>query len=144
MPSRVRLGDLIRQKISQAQLPRETPLKVWAGYGTSETCSACDGIIRPAQVEYSFRIQNQPFRFHAGCYGLWYAERSRRGYVAPTNGTEERADMTCIDCLAGIANISVDQVARGLPQSVSDITVTSTFGRCPRCGRLALVLKGLS
>ena len=39
----VELGDLsarIRQKVATGVLPKDAPVKIWAGYGTSEVCAA--------------------------------------------------------------------------------------------------------
>ena len=78
-PKPTKLIDLIRQKVDARELPKEKPDKVWSAHGTLVPCDACGARILPAQVEHSFTIGEQFFRFHVSCYGLWEAERRRRG-----------------------------------------------------------------
>jgi len=78
-PFEPRLVDRIRAKVDAGQLPLAKPPKVLGGYGTMLPCDACDAKIPPTLVEYSFTIDGRSFRFHVGCYGLWEAERRRRG-----------------------------------------------------------------
>jgi hypothetical protein len=75
-----RLVEIIRDKLDAGLLPRRQTVKTWAGYGRSQPCSACDAPILPTQTEYEFDGGARPaYRFHVGCYGLWEAERRRRG-----------------------------------------------------------------
>lgn len=74
-----RLIDFIRRKVDAGQLPKKKADKVWQTHGTLVPCDACGARVLPAQVEYSFTIDEKFFRFHVGCYGLWEAERRRRG-----------------------------------------------------------------
>jgi len=83
-PFQPRLVDRIRAKVDAGQLPLEKPPKVLGGYGALLPCDVCETKILPAQVEYSFTVNGQSFRFHVGCYGLWEAERRRRGWSQPT------------------------------------------------------------
>src|SRR5262245_26760586 len=78
-PKAPRLIDLIRRKVDAGQLPREKPDKVWNSHGQLVPCDACGARILAAQVEYSFTIRERFFRVHVGYYGLWGAERRRRG-----------------------------------------------------------------
>src|SRR5215475_9145515 len=115
MPPQGRLIDQIRQKVDAGQLPSYGSNKVWNAYGMMLPCDACEAKILPTQVEYSFTIRKQLFRFHVGCYGLWEAERRRQsvGRVAlsKTLGARTR---TCIDCHALGAGVSVDSLMSGL------------------------------
>jgi hypothetical protein len=73
------LAEIVRQKLDDGRLPTSHPLKIWAGPGRGQPCTACDQPIGPAQVEYEFETGEQVCRFHVGCHGLWEAERRRRG-----------------------------------------------------------------
>ncbi len=74
------LPALIRKRIDERTLPREDPVKVFAGYGRGARCSVCDDVIGPAQVEADFVSDGRELRFHSGCFGLWEAECRRRGW----------------------------------------------------------------
>jgi hypothetical protein len=73
------LVDEIRLKIESGELPGTRPPKLWGGFGHFEDCSACAGPIFPAQIRYEFGIDEDVVRLHIGCFGLWDAERRRRG-----------------------------------------------------------------
>jgi hypothetical protein len=76
------LGDSIRAKLDAGLLPRDTPVKLWAAYGSGQPCSACEEPILARQIEYELEYpehQAPVVRFHAGCHGVWEAERVRRG-----------------------------------------------------------------
>jgi len=140
----MKLADLIRVKLDERRLPREDPDKVRSGYGSAVPCDACEARIRPAQVEYSFAINGAFYRFHIGCFGLWEAERIRRGLsgnivrtsraIAHANGT------MCIDCIARVADVPVDTLISVLESLQQHMRVRSTIRRCRSCPRLALVL----
>ena len=73
-------ANLIRTKLDDGVLPREFPAKIYAGYGAGAPCSACDDLILHVQVQYEFPVNDETFRFHLGCFGLWEAECRRRGW----------------------------------------------------------------
>ena len=73
------LADLVRDKLDAGTLPRESPVKLWAGKGRG---TACTEPILKAQVEYEPQYDGRaPIRLHVGCHGLWQAERRLRGYL---------------------------------------------------------------
>ena len=86
------LADLIRQKIDEGRLPREKPVKVWAGYGTGVACSACDDVIRPAQAQYDFTSDGLELRVHVGCFGLWEAECRRLRWRKTSSSVHRTTD----------------------------------------------------
>jgi hypothetical protein len=70
----------VREKLDTGVLPRDSPAKMYAGYGKGYRCDACETTILPAQVEYEFETEaGRVIRLHLGCAGLWEAERRRRG-----------------------------------------------------------------
>jgi hypothetical protein len=73
------LAEIIRQKIDDGRLPEHSSMKTWAGYGRGNPCSACEQPIAPAQTEYEVDAGDHTYWLHIGCYGLWEAERRRRG-----------------------------------------------------------------
>jgi hypothetical protein len=76
------VADIIREKLDAGMLPVNSPVKLWAGEGTGRICAACDEPILKSQVEYEPQYNDGAvIRFHAGCHGLWEAERCRRGYL---------------------------------------------------------------
>ena len=76
------IADQVRRKLDDGLLPRAKPAKLWGGHGRGEPCSACGQPVFPAQIQYEFDDENeQPFRFHVGCLGLWGAELYRRGWL---------------------------------------------------------------
>jgi CheY-like chemotaxis protein len=86
-PARVEsLADAVRDKLSVNALPCEEPVKTRQGYGSGQTCSACDAIIRRAQIEYEIQMPDKRvFPMHMGCHGLWLAERIRPRWAHPSN-----------------------------------------------------------
>ena len=76
------LADLVREKLHAGTLPLDDPLKVWAGIGSGNPCSACERPILQSQTEYDVQYYDgrPPVRLHVGCHGLWEGERRRRRY----------------------------------------------------------------
>jgi hypothetical protein len=75
-----RLAATIRHKLSTGALPARNPVQVRLGYGRGQPCTACEHPIPPSEPEYEFDAgKAPPVRFHLECYGLWDAERRRRG-----------------------------------------------------------------
>jgi hypothetical protein len=82
MDDTIFLADEIRDKLDAGLLPLMLPERIWGGCGHGDTCSACDRVVHPAQLEYWFRAQqdsDKPLRFHFACLGLWLAQLRRRG-----------------------------------------------------------------
>ena len=141
----LRLADLIRWKLDEHRLPHEDPGKVRAGYGSLAPCDACESEIFPAHVEYSFTINHVFYRLHIGCFGLWEAERIRRGWSQRDHERSVRVLLgehggACIDCIAQNAGVAVETLVTDLLSIPHHIRVLSTIAPCRRCRRLSLVL----
>ena len=75
-----RLAETIRHKLATGVLPARGPVEVRLGHGQGKPCSACEGRILHSQPEYEVEDRTGfTVRFHLGCFGLWEAERGRRG-----------------------------------------------------------------
>jgi hypothetical protein len=76
----VELGDLraiIHQKVAAGVLPKDTPVRMWAGYGTGKVCDACDLSTKKKDVEYDVDMADgRTFSFHQLCITLWHQERA--------------------------------------------------------------------
>jgi hypothetical protein len=72
--------ETVREKLHAGVLPLDDPLKVWAGIGSGDACSACEKPILRAQTEYEVQYYDErpPIRLHVECYGVWEVERRRR------------------------------------------------------------------
>lgn len=76
------LTAAIRAKVASGLLPREAPVKFWAGYGSGKICDACGLAISLAGIEHEVDMADRrTFRFHAACLGLWHQERAH--YMKP-------------------------------------------------------------
>jgi hypothetical protein len=77
---RVEVADLrvtIRLKVAAGVLPKDAPVKMWAGYGTGQTCAACDLSTTKEDVEYEVdMVDRRTFVFHQLCLTLWHQERA--------------------------------------------------------------------
>ena len=74
--------EVIREKVDAGLLPQGNPLKLWAGVGSGNPCSACDTPILQSQTEYELLYWDDraPVRFHIGCHGIWQTARHRIRY----------------------------------------------------------------
>jgi hypothetical protein len=76
---------IARERIANGQLPREMPpSRMWAGYGTGQSCSLCDKPIQRDEVEYEIEHPHGPvqtFRFHTVCQAIWQLECARADYL---------------------------------------------------------------
>ena len=85
MPFPADAPKMIREKIDAGDLPRDTPEKMYAGFGKGSLCDGCETPILPTQVEYEFEAAgDRVIRFHLGCAGLWEAYRRSRGWSKPS------------------------------------------------------------
>ena len=76
------ISTVIREKILAGTLPKDAPVKVFAGYGTGATCDACDLSTTKVDIEYEVDMADgRTFRFHQPCLALWHHERAR--YLQP-------------------------------------------------------------
>jgi hypothetical protein len=65
----------VRELIVQGKLPLvPRTQRLAAGYGTGETCAACDQQITSAQMEYAVEGAGTPLSFHLGCCLIWELE----------------------------------------------------------------------
>jgi hypothetical protein len=72
------LGALIRSKVLAGTIPKDAPVKVWAGYGNGKVCCACDLPSTAQDVEYEVDMaDSRTSRFHQPCLTLWHQERAR-------------------------------------------------------------------
>jgi hypothetical protein len=70
------LSDIIRRKVAAGLLPKEAPVKVWAGYGSGKKCDACGLPTSEADIEYEIDLADHlTFLFHQACFELWHEER---------------------------------------------------------------------
>ena len=73
------LRAMVRLKVTSDVLPKESPVKMWAGYGTGKTCAACDLSTTTKDVEYEVDMADgRTFSFHQTCITLWHQERATR------------------------------------------------------------------
>src|SRR5262245_35294877 len=78
------LAEQIRHRLTTGLLPREDPVKTRSAYGSGRPCAACDAPVWPAQTEYELdRLNGEKVPMHAGCHGLWTAERIRMRLTSP-------------------------------------------------------------
>ena len=68
----------VHQLIEQGKLPIAPPTQhMTAGYGTGQTCAACDQHITSSQIEYAVEGFGTPLCFHLGCRLIWQMECAR-------------------------------------------------------------------
>ena len=73
----VDLIAIIRLKLSAGALPKEAPVKMFAGYGTGKLCAACDLLTTKKDIEYDVDMANgRTLSFHQPCVTLWHQERA--------------------------------------------------------------------
>ena len=71
------LSALIHCRIAAGVLPKDAPVKVWAGYGTGKKCDACDLLTSKAGIECEVDMADRrTFLFHQPCLTLWHQERA--------------------------------------------------------------------
>jgi hypothetical protein len=75
---------LIRHKLANDQLPRNSITRVWGGLGNGETCDACGtSVIRDQLVMEGISLGRKPLKLHVECFSLWELERPLAS-AAPT------------------------------------------------------------
>ena len=78
----VDLRVTIRLKVATGVLPKDAPVKMFAGYGTGKVCVACDLSTTKEDVEYDVDMADgRTFSFHQLCITLWHQERAT--YLKP-------------------------------------------------------------
>jgi mRNA-degrading endonuclease toxin of MazEF toxin-antitoxin module len=59
-------------------LPREAPIKVWAGNGTGRPCFVCACTLTPRDVEYELEFETrQAVVLDRHCHAVWEQERTK-------------------------------------------------------------------
>ena len=68
----------VRERLAIGELPLGHPKRVWAGYGTGQTCAICDGAIPTTVVEIEAHGADEKYRhYHGTCYDVLVDERER-------------------------------------------------------------------
>lgn len=68
----------IRERLTSGELPLGHPQRVWAGFGTGQTCAICDASIPPRALEIEAHGADDKYRYyHRDCYLLLVDERFR-------------------------------------------------------------------
>ena len=72
------LAEVVQDKLDAGTLPRDEPIKLWAGSGSGNTCAACEHPILPSQTEYEVEYYDErpAILLHVGCHTTWVEERS--------------------------------------------------------------------
>ena len=71
---------LIREKLQDGQLPRDSAPRLRGSPGNGATCSACAEIITANQVMMELGLYKGDMKswcFHADCFMLWDTERGQ-------------------------------------------------------------------
>jgi hypothetical protein len=71
------VGETIRRRLGTGSLPRRSPDKMYAGFGSDGPCDGCGRIIPHGEIEYELDYQREmrTYRLHIGCYGIWDIQR---------------------------------------------------------------------
>jgi hypothetical protein len=70
--------QVIREKLTDGRLPRESIPRIWGSPGHGETCDACDGGIAKGELVIEgmpLAAGRSPIRLHVECFYLWDRER---------------------------------------------------------------------
>ena len=69
--------ERVRGLLASGRLPKDDPLKLWAGPSMAKPCSCCGEIISTA-TEYELDFSGTlTILFHPRCYAIWNEERKR-------------------------------------------------------------------
>jgi hypothetical protein len=78
VPDSQTIGLLIREKLQDGRLPRESTATTVGRPGDGRKCDACEEIITSASLMmeiYPLTDDGTSVRFHGDCYILWNDER---------------------------------------------------------------------
>ena len=67
---------LIRVRMQDGRLPRESAPKTFGHPGNGQKCNACDEILTTGRLMMEVTYNGRIFLFHGDCYLLWMDERS--------------------------------------------------------------------
>ena len=128
------LADRVRQKLAAGTLPRETPVMLWAGWGTGGVCAACEEPIRAFQAEYELEYKESPsFRLHAGCHGFWDVEHRRpRWRPRPKEATTVATTPAARISTAGLTPHVVAPVVEAKRTALGDVDLVLKLIFCDR------------
>jgi hypothetical protein len=67
----------IRERIRNGVIPAGPGGRTYGGKGTNSTCSCCNTLIGPDEIEYEVHFDGPPtpLRAHLNCYWIWWTER---------------------------------------------------------------------
>jgi hypothetical protein len=69
----------VRELLRRVEIPRGTPVSLWAGSASKLQCCCCAEIIKTGvEFELAF-VDAQSLRFHLRCYEIWEEERTAGG-----------------------------------------------------------------
>ena len=68
---------LVRAKMQNGGLPRESVPQAFGYPGNLENCGACGRVLKTSKLMMKFSIATKVFLFHGDCYLLWMEERAR-------------------------------------------------------------------
>jgi len=70
--------DAVLKSLRAGRLPREAPVKVWAGNGTGRACFVCARTLTPRDIEYELEFETrQAVTLDRQCHALWEQERTK-------------------------------------------------------------------
>jgi hypothetical protein len=66
------------EALDAGTLPRDQPVKVWAGTGTERPCAACGSTLTPGDVEFELDFgSGVSVIVDRHCYAIWDEQRDR-------------------------------------------------------------------
>lgn len=75
LTDRENLRRIARERCESGNLPKNRPLRTWAGPGNGQPCSLCEQPIAASQMEYEAEVPDgtalRVFRFHLSCLETW-------------------------------------------------------------------------
>jgi hypothetical protein len=69
---------LVRDRTQRGVLPRGPARELYGGNGTGATCSGCDRVIRPDQIEFEIHA-GSVLIMHSHCMRIWFDEWANVG-----------------------------------------------------------------
>jgi len=75
-----RLAQMVHAKLVLGVLPGENPVKLWAGMGSGQPCTACERPIMESEPEYEPQYDGAraAIRLHVECHRIWEVARAQR------------------------------------------------------------------
>jgi hypothetical protein len=70
---------LIRVRVQDGRLPRDSPPQAFGHPGNGQKCSVCDEILTTDRLMMEVANNGKIFSFHGDCYLLWLDERRAPG-----------------------------------------------------------------